>query len=184
MLLETPDVKTGWQAVPFALPDPDGNVSTFDELSAGKATLIAFICNHCPYVKAIAGRLASDARVLQDAGIAVVAINSNDFDYVPADSPPNMKRFAAQHGFTFPYLVDESQSVARAYDAVCTPDFFGLNAAGVLQYRGRLDSAGMNDPAGRVCELVEAMQQIAATGTGPDTQHPSMGCSIKWRNNV
>ncbi|MFK7887724.1 MAG: thioredoxin family protein [Gammaproteobacteria bacterium] len=184
MLLETPDVKIGWGAQPFSLADPDGEVVTLDQLHDDKPFLIAFICNHCPYVKAIADRLASDMRVLQAAGIAVVAINSNDYTYVPADSPPNMKSFAAQHDFSFPYLVDETQAVARAYDAVCTPDFFGFNAARELQYRGRLDSAGMNNPADRVPELVEAMTNIAATGTGPTQQHPSIGCSIKWRDNA
>ena len=183
MLLETPKVQTGWQAQTFSLADPDGNVTHLEDLLSGKALLVAFICNHCPYVKAIADRFAEDARLLQDEGIHVVAINSNDYTYVPADAPPLMNEFAAKHGFTFPYLVDEDQSVARAYDAVCTPDFFGFNSNGILQYRGRLDDARMGDASSRTPELVNAMRQIASTGNGPEEQHPSMGCSIKWRKN-
>lgn len=181
MLLETPNVQTGWIAQPFALADPDGNATRLDDLLDGKALLVAFICNHCPYVKAIADRFAADAKLLQDDGIRVVAINSNDYNYVPADSPPRMKEFAAHHKFTFPYMVDEDQSVARAYDAVCTPDFFGFNSKGELQYRGRLDDARMGNADARTPELVNAMRQIASTGEGPKVQHPSMGCSIKWR---
>ena len=181
MLVETPSAKSRWKAVPFTLSDPDGESWSLADLRENKAFLIAFICNHCPYVKAIADRLVADARQLQAAGISVVAINSNDYDSYPADSPQMMKQFAVQHDFCFPYLVDEDQSIARAYDAVCTPDFFGFNANGELQYRGRLDDARMGDAAARSPELVLAMQQIAATGNGPDTQHASMGCSIKWR---
>jgi len=181
MLLGTPDVQLGWQAQPFTLSDPDGLEYRLAELLGDQGLLVAFICNHCPYVKAIADRLAADARQLQDQGINVVAINPNDYEYVPADSPPMMKRFAAQHDFAFPYLVDEDQSVARSYGAVCTPDFFGFNSAGELQYRGRLDDARMGSPDNRTPELVNAMQDIAQTGKGPNEQHPSMGCSIKWR---
>ncbi len=184
MLLETPDVQIGWQATPFTLADPDGVSYSLHELQSGsRALLIAFICNHCPYVKAIADRLAADARQLQDEDIAVVAINSNDYAYVPADSPPEMKKFAKKHGFTFPYLVDEDQSAGRAYDAVCTPDFFGFNADGQLQYRGRLDDARMGAADNRVPELVNAMLEIAGTDRGPAVQYPSMGCSIKWRSD-
>lgn len=182
MLLNTPIVESGWKAVPFTLSDPDGQSYALSELMGEKGLLVAFICNHCPYVKAIAGRFAADARVLQDEGINVVGINSNDFVYVPEDSPPRMKAFAREHGFTFPYLVDEDQTVGRSYDAVCTPDFFGFNAAGELQYRGRLDDARMGSADNRVPELVNAMRQIATTGKGPDEQHASMGCSIKWRD--
>lgn len=181
MLLHTPIVSTGWQALPFTLPDPDGTEHSLVDLQGEKGTLVAFICNHCPYVQAIADRLAADSATLQDEGIAVIAINSNDFELVPADSPPKMTAFAKQHGFAFPYLVDEDQSVAKAYDAVCTPDFFGFNADGQLQYRGRLDDAAMGDASGRTPELLNAMRQIAQTGKGPDMQQASMGCSIKWR---
>ena len=181
MLLDTPQVEIGWQAQPFVLEDPDGKAYRLESLMGEHGLLVAFICNHCPYVKAIAERLASDAKRLQDAGIGVVAINSNDYVAYPADSPPEMKAFADRHGFGFPYLVDEDQSVGRAYGAVCTPDFFGFNKAGELQYRGRLDDAKMGDAGNRQPELVDAMLRIAETGKGPAAQHPSMGCSIKWR---
>ncbi len=180
MLLGTPEVQTGWQAQRFTLSDPDGREYRLADLQGENGLLIAFICNHCPYVQAIADRFAADAKLLQSEGINVVAINSNDYHRVPADSPAMMKQFAAQHDFSFPYLVDEDQSVGRAYDAVCTPDFFGFNADGSLQYRGRLDDARMGDSDDRKPELLEAMRQIAATSAGPEVQHPSMGCSIKW----
>lgn len=143
--------------------------------------MVAFICNHCPYVQAIVDRFVADADTLQNEGINVVAINSNDYRHVPADSPPMMKKFAAQHRFSFPYLIDEDQSVGRAYSAVCTPDFFGFNADGQLHYRGRLDDARMGDASHRKTELLDAMRQIAATGEGPTLQNASIGCSIKWR---
>lgn len=181
MLLNTPTVETGWQAQPFTLSDPDGLAHSLTELIGKNGLLIAFICNHCPYVKAIVDRFVADARVLQGEGINVVAIMPNDYQRVSADSPANMKRFATQHGFSFPYLIDEDQSVARAYDAVCTPDFFGFDANGTLQYRGRLDDTRMGNAANRSADLLEAMRLIAATGRGPDVQHASMGCSIKWR---
>lgn len=180
-VLEAGAVQTGWQSEPFSLCDPDGNSYSLDSLMGDKGLLIAFICNHCPYVIAIADRLAADAKLLQQDGVNVVAINPNDYDNYPDDSPANMKRFAKQYGFDFPYLVDEDQSVAKAYDAVCTPDFFGLNADGTLQYRGRLDDARMKSADDRTPELLNAMRQIASTGKGPTEQHPSMGCSIKWR---
>ena len=120
-------------------------------------------------------------RTLQAAGIGVLAVMPNDFDAYPADAPPEMAKFAMAHGFTFPYLIDANQAVARAYGAVCTPDFFGLNRDGELQYRGRLDDARMGDASERVPELVEAMRAIAETGEGPGDQTPSMGCSIKWK---
>ena len=180
MLLDTPTADLGWKAAPFTLNDPDGNTFSLDELKGENGTLVAFICNHCPYVQAIIGRLVADARALQEEGISVIAINSNDYRYVPADSPPMMKSFAAQHGFTFPYLVDEDQSVGKTYGAVCTPDFFGFNADGELQYRGRLDDARMGDASDRTAELLNAMRQVAETGQGPAEQIPSIGCSIKW----
>ncbi len=183
MLLDTPEVEIGWQAQTFDLADPAGKRHSLDGLLGKKGLLIAFICNHCPYVQAIAERFAADAKALQADGINVVAINSNDYKAVPADSPPLMQRFSDQHGFTFPYLIDEDQSVGQAYGAVCTPDFFGFNADGQLQYRGRLDDARMHDASNRTPELVNAMRQVATTGSGPDVQHASMGCSIKWRRS-
>ncbi|MBE7381366.1 MAG: thioredoxin family protein [Leptolyngbya sp. SIO1E4] len=180
MLLNTPACQVGQQAPAFTLSDPDGNAYSLDSLIGEKGLLMAFICNHCPYVQAVIDRFVADAKLLQADGVNVVAVMSNDYRYVSADSPANMKVFAQQHGFTFPYLVDEDQSVGRAYGAVCTPDFFGFNAEGTLQYRGRLDNARMGDPTNRKPELLEAMQLVAATGAGPKVQHPSMGCSIKW----
>ncbi len=181
MLLDTPICDFGWKAVDFTLKDPDGNSFTLSEQFGENGLLIAFICNHCPYVLAIADRLAEDTTELMDDGISVLAVMSNDYQNVEADSPANMKRFAERHSFAFPYLVDEDQSVGKAYGAVCTPDFFGFNKDGELQYRGRLDDARMGDPANRARELVDAMRQIAETGEGPRRQTPSMGCSIKWR---
>lgn len=180
MLLDTPVCDFGWKAPDFTLKDPDGNSHTMSAYLGEKGLLIAFICNHCPYVQGIGDRLAADARTLQDEGINVLAVMSNDYRRVPGDSPPNMKHFAERFGFSFPYLVDEDQAVGKAYGAVCTPDFFGLNASGELQYRGRLDSAGMKADENRTPELLNAMRQIAATGKGPRQQFPSMGCSIKW----
>lgn len=181
MLLDTPLCDFGWKAPSFSLKDPDGIPYSLESVMGENGLLVAFICNHCPYVQAIIDRLVEDAAQLQKNGIGVVAIMSNDYHYVHTDSPENMKRFANHFGMTFPYLVDETQEVGKAYGAVCTPDFFGFNNKAELQYRGRLDSAGMGDSHNRVKELVNAMQQIAETGKGPEQQTPSMGCSIKWR---
>lgn len=180
MLLDIPICDFGWKAPDFTLQDPDGTSYTLSEYLGDKGVLIAFIGNHCLYVQAIADRLTDDACALQAEGIGVLAVMSNDDTQVPLGSPPNMKRFAAEHGFSFPYLVDGTQQVGRAYGAVCAPDFFGLNKDGELQYRDRLDDADRGDPANRTRELVDAMRQIAATGQGPLAQKPSMGCSIKW----
>jgi peroxiredoxin len=180
MLLNTPICDFGWKAPDFTLQDPDGKPHTMSEHLGAKGLLVMFICNHCPYVQAIAERLSADTRALLDDGISVVAVMSNDYRNVPADSPANMKRFAARHKFAFPYLVDEDQSVGRAYGAVCTPDFFGFNNQGLLQYRGRLDDAHAGDSPNRKPELLTAMRQIALTGSGPREQIASMGCSIKW----
>lgn len=180
MLLDTPICDFGWRAPDFTLKDPDGASHTMSDHLGDKGLLITFICNHCPYVQAVGVRLAADARELMDEGIGVLAVMSNDYRYVPTDGPEYMTRFSARYGFPFPYLVDEDQSVGKSYGAVCTPDFFGLNAKGELQYRGRLDDAGMGDPVNRTKELVNAMRQIAKTGHGPREQIASMGCSIKW----
>ncbi|MEL6466302.1 MAG: thioredoxin family protein [Pseudomonadota bacterium] len=181
MLLETPGCDFGDPAPPFRLEDALGQVHNLNDYLGPKGALIAFICNHCPYVVAIAGRLAQDAQTVMDEGIGVVAINANDYAAYPADAPARMPAFAKKYGFGFPYLIDEDQSVARAYGAVCTPDFFGFSGDGSLQYRGRLDDARMADGSDRTPELVNAMLQIAETGAGPSDQMPSMGCSIKWR---
>ena len=140
-----------------------------------------FICNHCPYVKAVRERIVRDARELTALGIGVVAVNSNDATQYPDDSFEAMQTAAKQYAYPFPYLYDASQDVARAYDAVCTPDFFGYDAQGGLQYRGRLDESRREAaPQGVRRELFEAMKQVAETGRGPREQIPSMGCSIKW----
>ncbi|WP_421869698.1 thioredoxin family protein [Motiliproteus sp.] len=182
MLLDTPVCDFGWKAPEFSLKDADGKLHRMSDHLTEKGLLIAFICNHCPYVQRIAERLAADTRQLMDEGFGVLAVMSNDYRSHPLDAPDNMKRFAAEQGFGFPYLVDEDQSVGREYGAICTPDFFGFNGKGELQYRGRLDDAKMGDSADRQAELLSAMRQIASTGQGPQIQHPSMGCSIKWRD--
>ena len=179
--LETPVCEFGWEAVDFALPGVDGRTYTLADVRGRNGTLIMFICNHCPYVRAIVDRLVDDVRALQDEGIGVAAIMSNDTAAYPDDSFDNMVAFARAHGFTFPYLLDDSQSVARAYGAVCTPDFFGFNANLELQYRGRLDESRREAVSGARRELLEAMTQVARTGQGPREQVPSMGCSIKWK---
>ncbi|MEM7428354.1 MAG: thioredoxin family protein [Pseudomonadota bacterium] len=171
----------GWKAPQFALPATDGKIYSLSDIAGPRGTLIAFICNHCPYVKSIAGRLAEEARHLQKAGIGVAAICANDAVNYPADSFPRMKEFAEAHSFTFPYLHDESQEIARTYDAVCTPDFFGFDKDLGLQYRGRLDESRTSLVPDARRELYEAMVQVAETGHGPEDQIPSMGCSIKWR---
>lgn len=181
MAVNTPICDFGWKAPDFTLKDPDGKAFTMSQCVGDRGLLIAFICNHCPYVQAITERLVADARVLQSEGINVLAIMSNDYSTYTDDSPANMKAFAAKHGFTFPYLVDEDQSVASAYGAVCTPDFFGFNAKLELQYRGRIDESRKETaPEGVRRDLLEAMRQVAATGQGPREQVASMGCSIKW----
>ena len=182
MAAQPPLCDFGWKAPDFVLPGVDGTRHALSELKGPKGTVVVFICNHCPYVKAIATRLVSEAEALERIGIAMVAISSNDASHYPEDSFDNMKAFAARHGFTFPYLHDESQDVARAYGAVCTPDFFGFNAGLELQYRGRLDASRKDVVPGARRDLYEAMRQVAETGRGPDEQIASMGCSIKWKD--
>jgi peroxiredoxin len=173
----------GRRAADFALPDPDGRTWRLADIAGPRGTLVMFICNHCPYVKGTIAEIVADAKALAGEGIGAVAVMSNDVAAYPADAPPEMKRFAAQHGFAFPYLYDESQDVARAYGAVCTPDFFGFDKDLVLRYRGRLMEATRAAPVpGARHELLDAMRMIAAGGHGPAEQIPSMGCSIKWRH--
>lgn len=180
--LETPDCAFGSPAPDFALPDPDGRVYTRDDCAGTRGLLVMFLCNHCPFVQAVLPRLVPRVAALADAGVGAAAIMPNDFRACPADAPAQMKALAARFDFPFPYLVDESQQVARAFGAVCTPDFFGYNAAGLLQYRGRLDAGRLQLPQpGDPPELQLAMEAIARTGAGPARQFPSMGCSIKWR---
>ena len=181
MLLDTPLCDFGWKAPSFKLPDVDGKLHKLENYAGENGVLVAFICNHCPYVLAIIDRLVEDATALQTEGVNVLAVMSNDFRLYEDDSPEKMKEFAAEYGLPFPYLLDEEQEVARSYDAVCTPDFFGFNKNLELQYRGRLDDAKMTDPSNRTPELLNAMRLVAQTNNGPQDQTPSMGCSIKWK---
>jgi len=180
--LNTPVCEFGKPAVDFALPGVDDEIWTLDRCRGPRGLLVMFICNHCPYVKAVRERLVRDTRELRDLGVNSVAIMSNDPGQYPEDSFENMQAIARGFDFPFPYLLDESQAVAKAYGAVCTPDFFGYNDNLKLQYRGRLD-AGMKQPAPDDAkrELFTAMVQVAETGQGPVEQTPSVGCSIKWR---
>jgi peroxiredoxin len=179
---QTPVCNFGWKAPSFTLPGVDGKTYNLDELRGPKGTLVMFICNHCPYVKAVIDRIVRDVNELRPMGINAVAISSNDAVHYPEDSFDNMKRFAEAHRFSFPYLYDESQEVARAYDAACTPDFFGFNADLELQYRGRLDESRKEAASPDVRrDLFEAMKQVALTGKGPREQIASIGCSIKWK---
>ena len=181
--LETPVCDFGRPAIDFALPGVDGRTWTLEDCRGEKGLLVMFICNHCPYVKAVRERIVRDARELLDYGIRCVAIMSNDPSEYPEDSFDNMARIAAEFDFPFPYLLDETQEVAKAYGAVCTPDFFGYNADLQLQYRGRLDESRKESaPEGVRRDLFEAMKTVAETGKGPEQQIPSVGCSIKWRD--
>lgn len=179
MAVTPPVCNFDWQAPDFTLPASDGKTYSLSDVKGENGTLVMFICNHCPYVKSIMDKIIRDAQDLQKLGIGVVAINSNDAVAYPEDSFENMQKL----DLPFPYLHDETQAVARAYDAACTPDFFGFNADMGLQYRGRLDASGRNPgPADMKRDLYEAMKQVAKTGQGPREQIPSMGCSIKWKD--
>ncbi len=182
MAAETPICDFGWKAPDFRLPGTDGKVYTLSDLKGERGTVVVFICNHCPYVKAVLPRLIRDAKDLEALGVTTIAISSNDAISYPEDSFDRMREVAKRNAFPFPYLYDEDQSVARAYGAVCTPDFFGFDADLGLQYRGRLD-AGRADPNASDLrrDLYLAMKEIAETGKGPAEQVPSMGCSIKWK---
>ena len=164
----------------FELPATDGRRYRRDDLAGPNGLLVMFICNHCPYVKAALDKLVRDAGELKGHGVGAVAICSNDATDYPEDSFDNMKLLALRKQFPFPYLWDESQDVARAYGAVCTPEFFGYNGKLRLQYHGRLDDAGRAVKPDAPRELFEAMVQVARTGHGPAVQTPSIGCSIKW----
>ncbi len=180
--LQTPVCDFGWKAVDFDLPGVDGKRYRLADVKGRNGLLVMFICNHCPYVKAIRERMVRDAKDLLQHGVNSIAIMSNDPAEYPEDSFDNMKRVAEQYGFSFPYVWDQTQEVAQAYGAVCTPDFFGFNADLELQYRGRFDASRKESaPADARRDLFEAMVQIARTGNGPREQIPSMGCSIKWK---
>jgi peroxiredoxin len=180
--LTTPICDFGRKAPEFDLPGVDGKRYTLAGAKGPNGLLVMFICNHCPYVKAVRERIIRDAKELQAMGVGVIAINANDASNYPDDGFDNMRRIAEQYQYPFPYVFDETQTVAKAYGAVCTPDFFGFNANLELQYRGRLDESRKETaPEGVRRDLFEAMAQVAKTGQGPAEQIPSMGCSIKWR---
>ncbi len=180
--LETPVCDFDLPALDFSLPGTDGKIWTLEDCRGENGLLVMFICNHCPYVKAILDRLVRDANELKQLGMNTVAIMSNDVADYEEDSFDNMKLVAQQQGFTFPYLYDETQQTAQQYGAVCTPDFFGYNKDLQLQYRGRLDASRKEAAATDARrDLFEAMKHVAETGRGPQNQIPSMGCSIKWR---
>ena len=178
MAVTPPVCNFDWVAPDFTLPASDGKTYSLNDVKGPNGTLVMFICNHCPYVKSIMDRIIRDATDLQNLGIGIVAINANDADAYPEDSFENMQNL----DLPFPYLHDETQAVARAYDAACTPDFFGFNADMGLQYRGRLDASGREAGVPDLKrDLYEAMKLVAETGQGPRDQIPSMGCSIKWK---
>ena len=180
MATSAPPAEAGMLAPPFELRGTDGRIHSLADLQGARATVVAFICNHCPYVKAVLPRLVRDARDLDAIGVRVIAINSNDARAYPEDAFERMVELAP--ALSFPYLHDKSQEVARAYGAVCTPDFFGFDAGLRLRYRGRLDASRKEAaPPGTRRDLFEAMRLIADTGAGPADQPQCIGCSIKWR---
>ena len=182
--LQTPVCDFGWKAVDFDLEGVDGRRWTLADVRGANGVLVMFLCNHCPYVKAVIERIVRDVRELRDHGIGTVGIMVNDTEEYPEDSFENMKRWSEELRFPFPYVIDPTQKIGRRYGAVCTPDFFGFNAALELQYRGRLDSSRKETaPEDAPRDLFQAMVQVAKTGRGPAEQIPSMGCSIKWRED-
>ena len=184
MSVNAPNDKLGWKAPNFKLNNTENNIYTLDDLRGKNGTFIAFICNHCPYVIAIAERLRFEAKELKKYDINTIAIMSNDSNQYPEDSFENMGLFAKKYAFDFPYLHDETQQTARNYGAVCTPDIFGFNKNLILQYRGRLDSGVINSKDKNIKrELFEAMMKIISDGIGPLEQFHSFGCSIKWKEN-
>jgi len=184
MSVNAPNDKLGWKAHNFSLKNIDNKFYSLDVLKGKNGTVIAFICNHCPYVIAIAKRLSFEAKELKKSEIHTIAIMSNDANHYPEDSFENMALFAKNNSFDFPYLHDESQDIARKYGAVCTPDIFGFNSDLILQYRGRLDSGVINTEDKIINrELYKAMIQIKSNGISPSEQFNSFGCSIKWKKN-
>jgi len=181
--LNTPLCDFGLKAKPFSLLGIDNKLWTLDKAKGENGLLIMFICNHCPYVKAILPRLINDLSELQKYGINSIAISSNDVVNYPQDSFEEMKKLSVLYSFTFPYIFDESQSIAKSYNAICTPDFFGFNRELELQYRGRFDSTGREEtpPIDNKKDLYEAMKLISETQKGPEKQFSSIGCSLKWK---
>lgn len=179
--LQTPEVDTGFYAPDFNLKATDGKNYNLSDVKGPNGLVVMFICNHCPFVKAILDNIIRDMNELRQHGIGAIAIMANNVSEYPEDSFANMKRLAEERSFPFPYVIDENQAVAKAYGAVCTPDFFGFNRELQLQYRGRLDESGMNNRPDARRELFEAMVLVSQTGRGPKQQVPSIGCSIKWK---
>jgi peroxiredoxin len=180
--LQTPVCDFGWKAIDFDLEGVDGKRYGLANARGPNGVLVMFICNHCPYVQAVRERIVRDTRELKQHGIGSIAIMSNDPQDYPEDSFDNMRKVAKEFGFPFPYVWDETQEVAKAYGAVCTPDFFGFNSGLELQYRGRLDASRTRAEPSAKRELYDAMVQVARTGQGPREQVPSIGCSIKWKH--
>ena len=184
MPIQTPICDFGQKAHDFKLKSTDNKILSLNDIKGVNGTLIMFICNHCPYVKAVIKDIVQDCNELKKIRINSIAICVNDSKNYPEDSFENMIEFAKKNQFSFPYLVDESQEIAKTFNAVCTPDFFGYNKNLELQYRGRLRELKNLIPVRNgESELFKAMKQIAQTGIGPESQIPSTGCSIKWKNN-
>ena len=184
MAATSPICDFGWTAPDFRLPATDGKTYALADVRGTRGTLVMFVCNHCPYVQAVLDRIVRDVRELEALGVRSVAISSNDAVTYPEDSFPRMQALARERALPFPYLYDETQDVARAYGAVCTPEFYGFDVGLGLQYRGRIDASGRDPaPEGARRELFEAMKLVAETGRGPKDQHPSIGCSIKWKDD-
>lgn len=176
-------VQLGWTAVDFRLKGTNGKMYALADVRGPKGLLLMFICNHCPYVKGALDRIIRDVNEIKVMGIGTVGIMSNDTVNYPDDSYENMQKLAAAQKLPFPYVIDPTQEVARAYDAVCTPEFYGFDASLKLAYHGRIDAGGrQTPPSGSKRELFEAMKTIAETGRGPVEQHASVGCSIKWKH--
>ena len=184
MPVQTPICDFGQKAHDFKLKSTEGKILSLADVTGEKGTLIMFICNHCPYVKAVTKDIVEDCKKLKDIGINSVAICANDAENYPEDSYENMIKFSKENQFGFPYLVDETQEIAKTYDAVCTPDFFGYNKDLELQYRGRVRELKKLIPVRNGdSDLLKAMKQIADTNKGPENQVPSAGCGIKWKTN-
>jgi peroxiredoxin len=181
--LQTPECNSDLIAPDFSLRGTDGKTYCLKDVAGENGLLIMFICNHCPYVQAIIDKIVTQAAELQHLGVGVAAIMPNDTDRYPQDNLQNMTELANQKNFTFPYLLDHTQEVAKCYDAICTPDFFGFDRNLHLQYRGRFDDSAMEFKNESTNDLFNALSQISQIDNGPRIQHPSVGCSIKWRDH-